>query len=194
MSGLPAHIEKVHREDLTLSVLYTILEQDLAGLPEGSRLSAIVVDFKIDVALSASQTCSQLDRILKLLATHPSGGVIRFGQVHMFPKAVRLPSMKDRRIPPPLQNHFQLFNNINNHLCKRMGIYGIGSAFGSYRRNNPGIRNSLASWHAENWEGSIAGIPESLLNCERLTPEACALRSVSLLRSIELELSTMSGL
>ena len=145
-------------------------------------MSVILVDFKIDTNLSASQNCNILDRILKLFATHPARGCIRFGQVHFFPKAVKFPSMKDEKIPTNRPNHYQLFHHVNAYLTKAMNSYGIGSTFGSYKRNNPGIRSSLASWNTPNWEGSIAGIPESILNCERLTPEACEIRSVSLVR------------
>ena len=93
--------------------------------------------------------------------------------------------MKDKRIPTPQPNYFSLFKNINSHLSKAMSSYGIGSTFGSYKWNNPGITCSGAIWNPYNWEGAIPGVPESLLNCERLTPAACKQRSVSLVKSIE---------
>ena len=63
-----------------MSVLKQILEYDLERLPEGSRLSVVITDFKIDVQLSAAQYCQTLDSILKLVASHPKGNAVRFAQ------------------------------------------------------------------------------------------------------------------
>ena len=179
---------------MTLDVLKKILEYDLERLPEGSCLPAIVTDFKIDIQLSAAQNCQTLDSILKLIATHPNGNAIRFAQVHFYPKHCKLPQMKDRRIPTPSPNYFPLFKDINAHLIKAMNSYGIGSTFGSYIRNKPVLSFSLTHWNTYNWEGAIPGVPESILNCVRLTSAACKHRPVSMVKSIEGELSAMVGI
>ena len=193
ITGLPKHLEYIHRDDLTLEVLKKIFEFDLAQLPEGSQLSVIVTDFRIDVNLTAAQNCSILDSILRLISSHPKGNAIRFAQVHFYPKHCKLQQMKDKRIPTPAPNYYPLFRDINNHLMKAMNIYGIGSTLGSYRRNNFGLSGSLSHCNAYNWEGVIAGVPESILNCERLTPAVCKQRCVFLVRSIECELNAMVG-
>ena len=96
-------------------------------LPEGSQLSAIVTNFKVDIRLTAAQNCQTLDSILRLVSSHPKGNTIRFAQVHFYPKHCKLPQMKDRRIPTPSPNYFPLFKDINVHLIKAMNSYGIGS-------------------------------------------------------------------
>ena len=116
-----------------------------------------------------------------------------FAQVHFNPKHSKVPQMKDKQIPTPTPNYYPLFRDINNHLMKAMNSFGIGSTFGSYKRNNFGLFCSLSHWNIFNWEGAIAGVPESILNCERLTPAVCKQRSVFMVRSIEGELNTMVG-
>ena len=89
--------------------------------------------------------------------------------------------------------YYPLFRDINNHLMKAMNSFGIGSTFGSYRMNNFGLSGSLSHWNTYNLKGAIAGVPESILNCERLTPAVCKQRSVFMVRSIEGELNAMVG-
>ena len=54
IQGLPKHIEQVHREDLTLSLLEELVEFELGDLRVGSKISSIVIDFVYSGAYSVA--------------------------------------------------------------------------------------------------------------------------------------------
>ena len=92
--GLPKHLEYIHRDDLILEVLKKILEHDLDQLPEGSQLTAVVTDFRVDVKLTTAQNCAVLEAILRLFSSRPKGNAIHFSQVFYYPKHCKLPQMQ----------------------------------------------------------------------------------------------------
>ena len=190
--GLPAYVEKLHRPDLTLVKLREILEKDLNQVPEGSQLSVVVTDFRVDTGLTARQNCANLSSVVKLVSNHPRRHVIHFGQIFYSPKFCKLPNMS-KDVPSPVPNFYKMFLEINSQIVKVMSSFGTGSAFGSRKKKTSGLTLSQHGWINCAWEGFIPGQPNSILMCESLTPEANNLRSIYLVKAIEGEIRTLLG-
>ena len=100
ISGLPEHVEQVHRADLGLPLLKDLLEYDLGNVDQDSQLNCIVVDFLIDVSKPVSWHTSLIHQIVKLFTDHPSGGFCKIGQTFFCPKYVQPPTISSRFTPP----------------------------------------------------------------------------------------------
>ena len=150
IEGLPEHVEQIFRRDLELPLLKTILEHDLGVVSPNYQLNAVVVDFKISTSKNVQWHTSQIRLILDLFHNHPQGGQVRFGQVFMTPKYVKIPIMSGPYVPNP--DFFKLFMGVNNYINHLMQQSGTRSCFGSLKKHM-GISKSAKGWTELAWKG-----------------------------------------
>ena len=83
--GLPKYIEEIYRADLTLIVLYFLIEYDLHHTTADSKVSYIVVDFAISRHCNKRWHKAKIFEIMNLVQSHPACNVIRFGMLFFTP-------------------------------------------------------------------------------------------------------------
>ena len=118
IQGLPKHVEQVHREDLTLSLLEELVEFELGNLRVGSKLSFIVIDFVYSGAHSVSWHKATLSHLLNRVTANPAGNAIRFGFMWCTPALSRPDSLTSYH--QPARNLYPMYKILNNHIDKLM--------------------------------------------------------------------------
>ena len=154
----------MYRDDLTLNVLYSLIEHDLSHTDAGGKLSLIVIDFLISKHKSDMWHKEKILELMKIVERHPKGNIIRFRLLFYTSDLV-----KPRQITANLNlrhNFLHLFEKINWFITEEMFKYGSRTTFGSYRKH-VGMTSKLKNWKSEAWEGflpSNPSLPQSSLD------------------------------
>ena len=188
IQGLPAHIEQVYRDDLTLEVLRNLVEYELSHLEAGSKLSFVVIDFVYSGSQNVGWHKAMLSQMVDRVKAHPSGNVIRFGEMWCTPHLTRPDTLT--AFHKPSRNLYPLYKMLNDHIIKLMRGSGSRSPYGAIK-NHVGMTGSQKNWIADAWEGYVPSVKGSLRNCSKLSPPYQVLRSNKILRILESEVRAL---
>ena len=122
-----------------------------------------------------------LSQLVDLVKAHPSGNVIRFGEMWCTPDLTSPDSLTT--FHKPLRNLYPLYKMLNSHIIKLMRGFGSRSPYGAIS-NYVGMTGSQKNWISDAWEGYIPSLKGSLKNCNKLSPYQ-ELRSNKILRILE---------
>ena len=109
---------RTNREDLTLKVLFSLVEFELCHLEASSKLSFIVINFAISRDQNDGWHKAMLSQLVDLVRTHPSGNVIRFGEMWCTPDLTSPDSLTT--FHKPHRNLYPLYKMLNSHIRKMM--------------------------------------------------------------------------
>ena len=116
IQGLPKHVEQVHREDLTLSLLEELVEYELGNLRAGSKLSFIAIDFVYAGAHNVSWHKDALSHLFDRVKAHHAGNVIRYGFMWCTPALTCPDTLTSYH--KPARNLYPLYKILNSHIEK----------------------------------------------------------------------------
>ena len=157
----------MYREDLTLKVLFALVKYELCHLEASSKLSFIVIDFAISKDHNVGWHKAMLSRIVDLVKFHPSGNMVRFGEMWCTPDLTIPDTLTSSH--KPNRNYFPMYRVLNKYIKDMMGGSGTRSIFGSIS-NHVGMTNSQKNWISDTWEGYDPTLNGSLKFCHKLTP------------------------
>ena len=167
IQGLPKHVEQVHREDLTLSLLEELIEFELGELRAGSKISFVVIDFVYSGAYSLPWHKAAISHIVDRVSAHPAGNAIRFGYMWCTPALTRPDSLTTPHYPA--RNLYPIYKSLNSHIERIMRASGSRSLFGALS-THVGMTCSQKNWISQAWVGFVPSFRDSLKTCTTLTP------------------------
>ena len=128
---------------MTLEVLFALIEYEFCHLEAGCKLSFIVIDF----AISKDQNVS---RLVDLVKSHPSGNMVRFGEMWCTPDMTSPDSLT--MFHKPTRIYIPMYKMINKHMKDLVIGSGSRFIFGAIS-NHVGIMGSQKNWISDAWEG-----------------------------------------
>ena len=143
-------------------------------------MSFIVIVFVISRDQYVGWQKAMLSQLVDLVKTHPSGNVIRFGEMWCTPDLTSPDSLTS--FHKPFRNFFPMYKVINTHIKNLMKGSGSRSIYGAIS-NHVGMTGSQKNWISDAWEGYVPTLKGSLKFCHKLTPP---IRKLDLSRSLEL--------
>ena len=172
----------MNRDDLTLNVLFSLIEYELWHIQVGCKLSFIVIDFFISKDCNVEWQKAQLHRIVDLVRDHPARNVIRFRELFCTPDLTIPDTLTSHHRPPC--NYFPIYRVLNEYIKDMMGESGTRSIFRTIS-NHVGMTTKQKSWKSNAWEGFNPANWGSITSCNKLTLPYQRLRSYKLVNIIE---------
>ena len=108
-----------------------------------------------------------LSQLVDLVKAHPSGNVIRFGEMWCTPDLTSPESLTT--FHKPYRNLYPLYKMLNSHISKLMRGSGSRSIYGAIS-NHVGMTGSQKNWISDAWEGYVPSLKGSRKFCHKLTP------------------------
>ena len=186
--GLCKSIEQVYREDLSLELLRMYVKYDLDHVTPGCKLSIIVVDFLVNKQRSVGWHKTIIYDLVTLVHQHPSGSVIRIGNVFINP-SLCVPDNFNTKFKLD-KNSYKLVLGINEVIKYLMENGCSKSTFGS-KSKHVGLTVSGKGWKPEAWEGYNPIRPASITRCYKLTIPFQRKRSFLLRSALDSELRAL---